>query len=879
MASISSDAYLDTATGTRTAGEAWTMTTCNLTIRTDTRWYSGAPASMTGTLGAVNLTTYGGFIIDGTQVRWMAYTSGTGNVPAINTSITGGGPTGILLGVYASLTSAPTAVGSAMPTTGYLKFMSISGGQFATGVSLTGIGATTAATPGSGTGADAPGWIEVVFDSSDNISNNQQIGNGVVANGGWFYLGTTTGTNTTIYQGPTNGAGTGTTFPALQVETSPGSGVYQWWNGVYGATWTTTTYDRPATDGRVRMYQVMDGGQFRFGYDGTGAVGPTPVSGCNIRVPNIFLRVALTASRASNTTTFTSSNSLSHFQGTNGKFSLNNCILDVGTYAYGCYSLTVTNCAIACPINAQYSVNSVTLSNCANGDAHAFYGGAPYLDVSYNLGTVSISNFQSYGYSAGSPFIGLTTCNNVSISNSSYSEIQSSSTGSLSSVTLGPMTNSTITNLSLVERYLFINGNYNTVTNFDYIERMSGATGTTGSNYLIQISGNYNKVDTITFGQNGTYANCHPRASTGVISLGTGYGNIVRNMGTYSAPLSTGATSTTRPTNLIYVTSSAGSMVAQNKIQRIFLTAIQGSVISISDNTATNLLLEQIYAGTYVAQSYWPIGQNTIARGISYTSSTPSSTPTSPAGENFCDFFNSTTTGRLGIVFSPPTSYNTSYVTTNFISSASGFAGSSCHLTSVGEYVILECPYFIKGYTGFANTAISSSGSGQTTNMSWQYQIDTGSGYGGTWKTLNLTNLMAETVTSTTGFKIKILITCTVASVSNSIFNIFLSLTTTSTDQFQNLYPLDTATLSLSGLISGSEVYVYQGSISSPSSATLLGSTTSSGTTYSLTHTAAGQLGYIVVFALGYEPIYLPYTFSTADSIPIQQTIDRDYAT
>ena len=153
MATITTPVYLDDAA--RTAGEVMTINGGTLTIRTDTRWHANSPASMTGTLGGnsvISATLGGALIIDSTAVRWMAYTGGGGTVPAIGTTITKGGVSGYLLGVWVDLTTAPTAVGAAMPATGFLKFREVTNGPFTAGA-LTGITATAA-------GADVQGWIK-----------------------------------------------------------------------------------------------------------------------------------------------------------------------------------------------------------------------------------------------------------------------------------------------------------------------------------------------------------------------------------------------------------------------------------------------------------------------------------------------------------------------------------------------------------------------------------------------------------------------------------------------------------------------------------------------------------------------------------------------
>lgn len=113
MATITTDTYLDGGTA-RTAGEAWTMNGGVLMIRTDTRWHANAPAGMLGSIGATttSVSLGGGVLLDARNVRWMPYNTGAGVVPAIGTTVTQGGVSGYLLGVWASLTSAPTAVGA-----------------------------------------------------------------------------------------------------------------------------------------------------------------------------------------------------------------------------------------------------------------------------------------------------------------------------------------------------------------------------------------------------------------------------------------------------------------------------------------------------------------------------------------------------------------------------------------------------------------------------------------------------------------------------------------------------------------------------------------------------------------------------------------------
>lgn len=259
MATITADTYLDDGTA-RTAGEAWNCNGGKLTIRTDSRWHANAPASMTGSLGAtvISATLGGGILIDGRNVRWLPFDTGSGTVPAIGATITQGGVTGYLLGVWANLTSAPTAVGAAMPATGFIKFREVANGPFAAGA-LTGISA-------SATGPDVTGWIEVVQDQSTTITVSRK-GSGHVTRGDWFYLANTTGAAAQVLQVPTNGGGAGTYCPGVWIETAAGSDVYEFWPELAGSAngWANIHLGQGVPDKRQKYVKGLGSGQMQIG--------------------------------------------------------------------------------------------------------------------------------------------------------------------------------------------------------------------------------------------------------------------------------------------------------------------------------------------------------------------------------------------------------------------------------------------------------------------------------------------------------------------------------------------------------------------------------------------------------------------------------------
>lgn len=257
MATITTATYLDGGTA-RTAGEAWTINSGgSLTVRTDHRVHANAPASNTGSLGSVTVSE-GGLIWDSTAVRWMPYNSGTGNVPAIGTTVSQGGVSGYLLGVWASKTTVATTVGSAMPTSGFIKFREVTGGTFTSGA-LTGIGA-------SATGPDVQGWISLPFDAAANLTF-PRLGYHR-ARGGRFFLETTTGARGQVFQVPSEGSAV-MLAPGIMVETAPASDVYEFWPALNGSTngWTHIHVGNATgtTDARQKYVKAVAGGTMVMG--------------------------------------------------------------------------------------------------------------------------------------------------------------------------------------------------------------------------------------------------------------------------------------------------------------------------------------------------------------------------------------------------------------------------------------------------------------------------------------------------------------------------------------------------------------------------------------------------------------------------------------
>ncbi len=233
-------------------GESITINGGSLTFNADTRW--NQQAAVFGNI-PVSSTLGGVVAIDGTQVWEVPFSASTGNVPTQaalgGNGVTGGtsGAAGELTRVWASGSFTPATAGGAMPAAGFIKLRSKTG-NFQSGETITLPGGATITTANAGKRS----WIHVVGASGSTMTTPRMAN--VSATGDWYVIGETDGSDNQALQMPVRDE-----FPALQVETAPGSGVYEWWanaadawNGLYPSTDlasgnTNTTLTRNANAG------------------------------------------------------------------------------------------------------------------------------------------------------------------------------------------------------------------------------------------------------------------------------------------------------------------------------------------------------------------------------------------------------------------------------------------------------------------------------------------------------------------------------------------------------------------------------------------------------------------------------------------------------
>jgi hypothetical protein len=217
-------------------GESITINGGALTINADTRWNQ-----QNADFGIVTLssTLGGSVLIDGSQVWEVPFASSSGNVPTQaalgSNGVTGGtsGAVGELTRVWASGSFTPATAGGAMPAAGYIKLRTKTG-NFLAGETITLPGGATIVA----TNAGKRGAIQVVARTIGDTSRSMVVPRlaSCTVDGDWYDLGTTNGADNQTFTLPVRDE-----LGGIQIETAPGSGVYEWYSNA-GDIWSGHHY-------------------------------------------------------------------------------------------------------------------------------------------------------------------------------------------------------------------------------------------------------------------------------------------------------------------------------------------------------------------------------------------------------------------------------------------------------------------------------------------------------------------------------------------------------------------------------------------------------------------------------------------------------------
>jgi hypothetical protein len=660
----------------------------NTTLLIDTDSYQCANHSAAfGSLDTVSFTGIGGKVMaTAKNVRVIPYNTGSGNVPAIGTTITQGGVSGTFLGVWASWLVEPTASGAAMPATGYIKVKNKTGGNYAAGA-LTGIGA-------SATGADTPGWIEIRGADTAQITV-PRIGIAEFGEGDMFEIGVTNGTRGQVIPFPTCATVAGI-FPGYWVETAAGSGVFE----PFADAGSIVALASIPTDMRGKILWHTTSGVC-IGSDGTNNVGYLPPTGCRVLIPAVILTCCTRSAGNGSGPRVLPNATLATRQefntGSAGDISMNGvaCMWYANfTQAYraklynSAFSDTVLHAEVASPADVDNIIISPTQArvNTAWNSLSCFAGGVVKDSLFARFSAASSGSFVGVSnYNKGIQFLRVkaqTLLNRGNTNAGPWSATQSIDCEWEDCTNIG----GTMT---------LVGGSGCKVTNLHYADNFSGTTGTGNPVYAINLTTGCTDFMLDGFDMGGL-TNVQPYS--GILQPSASYNWTVRNIGDEAAALNLGSA------NQSGLLINGGGNNDGGRIQRCYVSNTRTGLYAFL-NSDNNIVMET--PGGDYADASVIAALNAIIKGARLTGATTGQS--SVYGTHWGDFFTSATVGKISIFCNEPTAASAAQCAITAGTPRFNSAGQVA-LTTVGDQVTWEMPYFALGHTALANLAATLTG-------------------------------------------------------------------------------------------------------------------------------------------------------------------------
>jgi hypothetical protein len=597
-------------------------------------------------------------------------------------------------------------------------------------------------------------------------------------------------------------------------------------------------------------------------------IGYVPPAGCKVRIPNIIGNSCATGTRAANIIPNAVIGSRPEFATTAAG------ALDIEYLGAGSWYFNLIQ-PYAVTLKYFSTFDTVILQECATAEWVEDFGLGMYsaldthslsLNSNFAGGTFKDSKFIRGNVPGTSDHCCAPTyCLNTTFEKCEFGILQyPRSTG----IGLTPNTSTGIKIIDCIDynSYLFIQSSCkNTViTNLKHVDRIIGNTNATTPSYAVNISNSSDTtIDGVTWGDNQ-----HPYS--GILTYAGASGVKLRNCGTDTVLLSGGSWATNLYGLGLFV--GEGSANSSVKLQKMYVDKVRTGVVTMVNTNKgitmeTLLLKDQYQKGTYAV-----IASVVADLNCEYKSVSGLQTLTGQAsvyGAHWSSRFIGKNRNELMLSMNEPT-----VETAGQFSMVSGTAkynsSGGILMGTIGNQGIWETPHYVKGYTAFENIAPTMSG-GTIGQYTLEYALDTGSGYGA-WKTLSAANLITESI-SPTGFKMKMRITTT-ATNTTAITFVRVYMQSSWSAMATNLYPLDTITLTLTGLVAGSDIVILQAGTETE----LANVDANPASSYNFVYEVPQAVD-IMVYKRGYIPFGIRnYALSsTNSSLPIAQVADRNY--
>lgn len=756
----------------------------NFTQDQDNRYGLGANTSAVWGSLTINATKGGQLNFDGRYIRMIPFTLGSGTITA-GATVTCGSATGVVIGIYASLTTAPVLTGTL--ASGWIKVTAWNSVAFPTSGVFTQAGYTF--TIG---GADIVGFIEVDGVEAATITANR-LGS-VNITGEWYEVGTTNGISNQTMQIPNNGLTCW--HPGVFIETTASSGVFEFYpnNGVNTTTGTEAT--------RGKVVWIANTGLVRIGNSGAATNGYTPVTGLRVRIGNVFFNnvvTTLTANVIPNTTVATRYD----FTTTGGGvINIDKCSMGWYLSCSQAYSVNVSNSCFSDAILLSETATPMTFISVGVGNkpTTALATTALTLQYCYAGGTFTDCVWQKNSGAAAGKAIAITDIAGFTfIREKVQSMVIMGNVGALShSITRAK--NCTWTTPTIITGGMaLITCDTCIVTDLIWCTGPSGTTVTTYATYIFTLS--LNTLDCIFSGLTLPVTDTHPYA--GILSAATGCSGIkLRNIGTRAVPLDIAHATAANSMGIIY---TVATNCSNFKIQRVYVSGTRTGIMT-GDNSSSNIIEENVWGDYADAVDVMAILGHQ-RKGMGGTGALTAQT--SVYGTHWRDGFTSTTAGRIAILMNETTVATTSQVT---LANGSAFTSAGgLYMPVIGHTITFEMPVYMLGHTAFTNTALAMGG-GTATKYTYEYAIDKNDGNG--WSTMTSASYTATTlgtalsgitgINAQLGFKLRLKIT-TGTTNTTAITSVYITTVSTTTAQDYQ-YPLDVGTITVIGMVSGSRM-------------------------------------------------------------------------
>ncbi|HRY42277.1 MAG TPA: hypothetical protein P5153_17215 [Candidatus Krumholzibacteria bacterium] len=539
---------------------------------------NGATGSL-GVLGNITISaSLGGTVeIDARYVRAIPYDGGSGNVPAYNTVISGGGASGKMIGVVATMQSTPTAVGVAMPATGFILVKQWNGVAYADNTALSGITATV-----NGTDDVAPLHI-VGNEATARAITCTRLGK-FRARGTWMYLGTTSGVNSTTYSMPTYGLAN-LVYPGVWVETGSGTDVYEFYPSDRRSASANLLGTEEARGKFIYPADTTAANVFRFGSDGTNTNGYTPPAGRKIRIPNLFL---LDTVGTVLTLTGTAGTRPEFVTTGGGDVEFDKVVCHWYMNFAQAYAIKLDNVATELIVLSECAT-AIEWTNVVTGALTATVQTPLTMSLDFAGGTLTDCTFSKYSLGATS-YVSMTDCEGFTFTNGKYT-CPAVRSGAAVPIALTRVKNSTFENSTVVGGPITMTTcDGITITGHKYIDRSIYSVTSNNAVYAFNVATNTTnvKIDgfTLPVANNGPYSGL-----IGILAAGCSKIKI-RNIGTYASPLDCGVGSVaqyswTRSTSTATVTWTAHGMVAGDAFY-VVSSSSTGAITNVTTYTVAS---------------------------------------------------------------------------------------------------------------------------------------------------------------------------------------------------------------------------------------------------------------------------------------------------